>query len=776
MKKNEKKYISLVLVFLMVFGLVLVTPPVAAEAAGSTYYLESDIRHAAGTNTNTDVFPGGGSFAMGGVTYFRGIANSPHGTWNSIITYIIDGRGFTRLTGVFGQITDGGGALIISGDGALLGAFEQNPGDTPIQIDVDIPVGTQRIRIMIERSSGRFGFGDAAFEVGGIATRAPTHPRPASGSAFVESDIRHAAGTNTNTDVFPGDGSFAMGGVTYFRGIANSPHGTWNSYITYNITAHGFTRLTGVFGQIIDGSGALIITGDGALLSAFEQNPGDSPIQVDVTIPLGTQRVRIMIERSSGRFGFGEALFSRGGQPTPAPPAQFTITPSASPSNGGSVTGGGTFNQGASVSLRATANSGWTFSGWYEGGNRVSTSATFNFNATANRTLQARFTQVQMVWIESRAWPANGGTVSKTPSGGVADAQDWSGTYVQLNSTVTLRATANSGWVFDGWFEDWFNPSLVSTNPTFSFIATQSNSIQAVFIQQQHHTITATANPPNGGSVTGGGTFDQGTSVSLRATANSGWTFSGWYEGGNRVSTSATFNFNATTNRTLQALFAQATPAPTPVPAPGPAQTSSVRNPHSSWAAPELERAATLNLIPETLQDPSVDLRNPITRAEFAGVIVRTFEQLSNIPALPAITDPFVDTRDQYVLRAFNTGLMVGISSTHFDPHTLLNREMAATALTRAFKRATIPGWTFATDADHPLQFAWPAQFADDGNISGWARESVYFMAANGIILGTGNNMFSPRAVTNEQQARGYAQATREQALIIALRMIENLG
>jgi hypothetical protein len=106
----------------------------------------------------------------------------------------------------------------------------------------------------------------------------------------------------------------------------------------------------------------------------------------------------------------------------------------------------------------------------------------------------------------------------------------------------------------------------------------------------------------------------------------------------------------------------------------------------------------------------------------------------------------------------------------------VLNREQAATALTRVFKRSTMTGWTFETDADFPLNFTRPAPFADAASISSWANESVYFMAANGIIQGTGNNMFSPRAVTTEQQAQGYAQATREQALLIALRMVENLG
>ena len=49
-------------------------------------------------------------------------------------------------------------------------------------------------------------------------------------------------------------------------------------------------------------------------------------------------------------------------------------------------------------------------------------------------------------------------------------------------------------------------------------------------------------------------------------------------------------------------------------------------------------------------------------------------------------------------------------------------------------------------------------------------------MAANGIINGIGDNVFAPRATTDAQAAIGYAQATREQALLIATRMVKNLG
>jgi len=50
-----------------------------------------------------------------------------------------------------------------------------------------------------------------------------------------------------------------------------------------------------------------------------------------------------------------------------------TVTVAASPSNGGTVTGGGTFPVGLSQSITATANSGWRFTGWSDGGAQTHT-------------------------------------------------------------------------------------------------------------------------------------------------------------------------------------------------------------------------------------------------------------------------------------------------------------------------------------------------------------------------------------------------------------------
>ena len=61
----------------------------------------------------------------------------------------------------------------------------------------------------------------------------------------------------------------------------------------------------------------------------------------------------------------------------------YTISVSADPSEGGTVSGGGTYDENASVTVTATANEHYSFVRWTEGGAEVSTSASYTLTTAA---------------------------------------------------------------------------------------------------------------------------------------------------------------------------------------------------------------------------------------------------------------------------------------------------------------------------------------------------------------------------------------------------------
>jgi hypothetical protein len=79
----------------------------------------------------------------------------------------------------------------------------------------------------------------------------------------------------------------------------------------------------------------------------------------------------------------------------------------------------------------------------------------------------------------------------------------------------------------------------------------------ANFSQQlpTYYTINVTANPADGGTVTGADSYVEGSTATLTATANEGYTFTNWTKNGNVVSTNATYSFTVTENASYVANF-----------------------------------------------------------------------------------------------------------------------------------------------------------------------------------------------------------------------------
>jgi hypothetical protein len=112
------------------------------------------------------------------------------------------------------------------------------------------------------------------------------------------------------------------------------------------------------------------------------------------------------------------------------------------------------------------------------------------------------------------------------------------------------------GYSFVNWTED---GEEVSTNPEYTFNITASCSLVANFARESTpvtYTVTVSANPRQGGSVSGGGTYREGDWVTVTATPKKGYIFFNWTENGEEVSAEATYRFEmGTESRTLVANF-----------------------------------------------------------------------------------------------------------------------------------------------------------------------------------------------------------------------------
>lgn len=185
----------------------------------------------------------------------------------------------------------------------------------------------------------------------------------------------------------------------------------------------------------------------------------------------------------------------------------------------------------------------------------------------------------------------------------------------------------------------------------------------------------------------------------------------------------------------------------------------------SAWAVPELKKAEELGLIPSVLSGK--DLTKPITREEFCELAVLLYEKVTETAASPASPNPFTDTNNSQILKAYQLGITKGVSDTAFEPNTLINREQCAAMLYRAIR-------AIAPEVDYSV--AGVKDFPDQKQISSWAVEATKYMSKIGIIKGDAGGNFMPKATTSAQQAAGYGMATREAAILMTVRAYDKIS
>lgn len=194
----------------------------------------------------------------------------------------------------------------------------------------------------------------------------------------------------------------------------------------------------------------------------------------------------------------------------------------------GTVIGSGEFDYTEEVTIIATPNQGYNFTGWYQSTTLKSSLSTYTFNMpSSSLTYVAKFALNSYTMTVSSE-DTNKGTVT---GGGTK-------TYTQ---SVSLTASPKSGYSFVGWYD---GETLVSSATPYNFTMPYNNLTYVARFSTNSYQLTLASDNIEKGTVSGAGTFAYGSEVTITATPVTGNAFIGWYNGATLVSTNATHVFN----------------------------------------------------------------------------------------------------------------------------------------------------------------------------------------------------------------------------------------
>lgn len=164
---------------------------------------------------------------------------------------------------------------------------------------------------------------------------------------------------------------------------------------------------------------------------------------------------------------------------------------------------------------------------------------------------------------------------------------------------------------------------------------------------------------------------------------------------------------------------------------------------YSEWAEKECERAIDAGWTDEFPNDFTLN----ITREQFCVVAQKMlsscylWEESDGL-----VKNPFTDTDNKIILYMHASGIIKGKGENIFAPDDLVTREEAAVILWRICENLTDRG-----ELQLP-EIMIDMAYADDEEISDWAKNAVYAMATHNIMQGTDKG-FEPEGTFTCEQA-----------------------
>ena len=256
----------------------------------------------------------------------------------------------------------------------------------------------------------------------------------------------------------------------------------------------------------------------------------------------------------------------------------YSITVTANPTEGGMVSGGGTYAEGAECTLTATANDGFVFVSWTENGEPVSTNATYSFEVNGARNLVANFALQGTItnhWIPIQTFENTMDGIGIVLIDGVEQQS------AALELGIFCGDECRGAVLPEEESGHWFYYFTMGGNQgeSFSFRLYDHAANQELdlvcnetipfeingfigdfedpheFLFSNNVTIAVQVNPDGAGVVTGTGDWPLGSSVTLTATANEGFAFLNWTIGDEVVSTETSLTITAEASMDIVANF-----------------------------------------------------------------------------------------------------------------------------------------------------------------------------------------------------------------------------
>lgn len=226
--------------------------------------------------------------------------------------------------------------------------------------------------------------------------------------------------------------------------------------------------------------------------------------------------------------------------------AACTLSATANPMSGGSISGTGSVLKGSICSLTAKPTSGYTFISWTNKKGAL---------LTNSPTLSSILVTQDTIFTANYTPSANAAKITIACNNTAAGTVSGSNGNYYTGTTQTITATVNTGYTFSNWTDKKGN--IVSTSPAFSFTLTQDTSLIANYTINKYN-ITININNTTNGTVTGVGSYNYYSTQTVTATPNNGYGFKSWVNNkGTVLSTFKSYSLTLTKDTTLIANFAK---------------------------------------------------------------------------------------------------------------------------------------------------------------------------------------------------------------------------